>query len=172
MENDDYLDMPSYAGKKIQGAVTAPLTEDSFNSPFFMRHFHESKKKFDAGILRDVDDIEYLLDDLTVILKQGNLIKNDEEFSHLMGKKNSYYSVLKARGRPISLDGLFRLVVNLSSSVDDFERAAISEGVDSDDWKYASAIRQSIHDLMTKLLGMVDGYPPKWMADKDLKSWI
>jgi hypothetical protein len=89
-----------------------------------------------------------------------------------MGKKESYYSVLKSKGRPISLDGLFRLVVNLSSSVDDFERAALSEGVSSDDWQYASAIRQSIHDLMTKLLGMVDGHPPKWMADKDLKSWI
>jgi hypothetical protein len=171
MENDDYLDMPSYACKKLKNSVTAPLTEDSYNLPFFMRHFHESKKNFDAGIRRDVDDIEYLLDDLTVILKQGKLIKNDEEFSHLMGKKDSYYSVLKAKGRPISLDGLFRLVVNLSSSVDDFERAALNEGVSSDDWQYASAIRQSIHDLMTKLLGMVDGHPPKWM-DRDLKSWI
>lgn len=171
MENDDYLDMPSCAGKKIKGAVTTPLTDDCINSPFFMRHFHESKKKFDAGIKRDVDDIEYLLDDLTVILKQGNLIKSDEDFSHLMGKSDSYYSVLKARGRPILLDGLFRLVVNLSSSVDDFERAALNGGVSSDDWQYASAIRQSIHDLMTKLLGMVDGHPPKWM-DRDLKSWI
>ena len=67
------------------------------------------------------------LEDIYHELREMGTIQNQYEFSALFGKKPSWLSSLKSKGRPVTTDALVHLFINLDDIADASMRAAISD---------------------------------------------
>ena len=133
-------------------------------SPFFLKHYYQSKKKFE-----DTNRIDW--EDIVENLKDAKKI-SDTALSSYFGKQSSYVSVLRARGLEPSLDAIARMTLKISDELDEFETRALRGEVEQGEWATAATIREALQQLVRKMQMMVKYPDGKIPNQKKVTSWI